>query len=73
MFATKRCHFGLCSWSLVWLLLCGGCASVKPSAASIPPDNKGGLAISDESRSAVGFFGTCAYYVAEFFGGGGYP
>ena len=69
MFATKRCHFAL--WSLAWLLLCGGCANLKPSAAQVPPDDEGGLAISDESRSALGFFGTCAYFVAEFFGGGG--
>jgi len=73
MFAVQRRHLGLLLQLLACLLLCGGCASLKPSAASIPPDNEGGLAISDESRSALGFVGTWAYYVAVFFGGGGYP
>jgi hypothetical protein len=69
MFAKQHCHFCRLSLLLVWLFLCGGCASLKPSASDIPPEHDGGLAISDDSRAALGVFGTCLYFIGQFFAG----
>ncbi len=70
MFGEKHRHLNPLPFFLVWLVFCGGCASLKPSASETAPEFEGGLKISDESRSALGVFGTCLYYVGQFFAGG---
>jgi hypothetical protein len=67
MFAKKYRHFGRLSLLLAWFFLCGGCASLKPSASETPPDYEGGFAISEESRDAIGTYGSILYFIGEFF------
>jgi hypothetical protein len=72
MFAKKLWHFCPSSLLLVSLLLFAGCASLKPNASHIPPEEVGGLAISDEARNALGFGGTWLYFIGQFFAASSY-
>ena len=58
---------------LVLLFLCQGCASLKPSAAMVPPDDSGGLKVSDDTRTGIEYVGYPLYWAAMLLGGGGYP
>ena len=49
------------------LLLCQGCASLKPSETQVPPDYSGGMKVSENARAGIGYFGDVLYYFAMFF------
>jgi hypothetical protein len=66
MFRERNGPRAMAGVLLLAVIMGGGCASLKPGAASLPPEQGGGIKMSDEWAGFLGYVSPAIYILGEW-------